>query len=31
VFARGLFQVQEAALRRPTFATLAELERTQWL
>lgn len=30
-FARGVFRAQEAAMRRPTFAVLAELERTQWL
>jgi len=29
--ARGVFRAQEAAMRRPTFAVLAELERTQWL
>ena len=29
--ARGVFRAQEAALRRPTFAMLAELEQTQWL
>ena len=28
--ARSIFRVQEAALRRPTFACLAELERSQW-
>ncbi len=30
-FARGVFRAQEAALHRPTFDVLAELERTQWL
>ncbi len=30
-FARSVFRAQEAAMRRPTFAMLAELERTQWL
>jgi phenylacetate-CoA ligase len=30
-FARGVFRAQEAAMRRPTFAVLHELERTQWL
>ena len=30
-FARGVYRAQEAAMRRPTFAMLAELERTQWL
>ena len=30
-FARSVFRAQEAAMRRPTFALLAELERTQWL
>ena len=29
--ARGVFRAQEAAMHRPTFAVLAELERTQWL
>ena len=29
--ARSVFRAQEAAMRRPTFAMLAELERTQWL
>lgn len=29
--ARTLFRAQEAALRRPTFAVLAEMERVQWL
>jgi phenylacetate-CoA ligase len=29
--AQGVFRTQEALLRRPTFAVLAELERTQWL
>ena len=28
--ARTLFRAQEAALRRPTFACLAHLERSQW-
>jgi phenylacetate-CoA ligase len=30
-FARTVFRAQEAAMRRPTFALLAELDRTQWL
>lgn len=30
-FARTVFRAQEAAMRRPTFTRLAELERTQWL
>ena len=30
-FARSVFRAQEAAMRRPTFVLLAELERTQWL
>jgi phenylacetate-CoA ligase len=30
-FARSVFRTQEAMTRRPTFAMLAELERTQWL
>ena len=30
-FARTVYRLQEAALRRPTFAYLAELERSQWL
>ena len=30
-FARSVFRAQEAAMHRPTFAVLAELERTQWL
>jgi phenylacetate-CoA ligase len=30
-FARSVFRAQEAAMHRPTFALLAELERTQWL
>jgi phenylacetate-CoA ligase len=29
--ARSVFRAQEAAMHRPTFAMLAELERTQWL
>lgn len=29
--ARSVFRAQEVAMRRPTFAMLAELERTQWL
>ncbi len=29
--ARGVYRMQEAAMRRPTFAMLAEIERTQWL
>jgi len=30
-FARTVFRAQEAAMHRPTFVVLAELERTQWL
>jgi phenylacetate-CoA ligase len=30
-FARSVFRAQEAAMHRPTFAMLGELERTQWL
>ena len=30
-FARAVYRLQEAAMHRPTFAMLAELERTQWL
>ena len=30
-FARGIYRAQEAAMHRPTFAMLAEIERTQWL
>jgi len=30
-FARSIYRAQEAAMHRPTFAMLAELERTQWL
>lgn len=30
-FARSVFRAQEAAVRRPTFAVLRELERSQWL
>ena len=30
-FARSVYRAQEAAMHRPTFAVLAELERTQWL
>ncbi len=30
-FARSVFRAQEAAMRRPTWAVLAGLERTQWL
>lgn len=30
-FARTLFRAQEAAMRRPTFSMLAELEHSQWL
>ena len=30
-FARSVYRVQEAAMYRPTFAMLAEIERTQWL
>jgi len=29
-FARSVYRAQEAAMHRPTFAMLAELERTQW-
>ena len=29
--ARTVYRAQEAAMRRPTFSMLAELERTQWL
>ncbi len=29
-FARNVYRAQEAAMHRPTFAMLAELERTQW-
>ena len=29
--ARTIFRIQETAMHRPTFAMLAELERTQWL
>ncbi len=29
--ARSVFCLQEAAMRRPTFAVLGEFERTQWL
>jgi phenylacetate-CoA ligase len=29
-FARSVYRAQEAAMRRPTFAMLSELERTQW-
>ncbi|MFN3543468.1 MAG: phenylacetate--CoA ligase family protein [Thiobacillus sp.] len=29
--ARSIYRAQEAAMRRPTFAMLAELEATQWL
>lgn len=29
--ARSIFRAQETAMRRPTFAVLAELERSQWL
>ncbi|MBN8772772.1 MAG: capsule biosynthesis protein CapK [Thiobacillus sp. 63-78] len=29
--ARNVFRLQEAALHRPTFSVLEELERTQWL
>lgn len=29
--ARTVFRAQEAAMHRPTFAMLAEIERTQWL
>ncbi|MGA9165429.1 MAG: phenylacetate--CoA ligase family protein, partial [Thiobacillus sp.] len=30
-FARSVYRLQEAAMHRPTFAMLAEIERTQWL
>jgi phenylacetate-CoA ligase len=30
-FARSVYHAQEAAMHRPTFAMLAEIERTQWL
>jgi len=30
-FARSVYRAQEAVMQRPTFARLAELERTQWL
>ncbi|MEW5965715.1 MAG: phenylacetate--CoA ligase family protein [Pseudomonadota bacterium] len=30
-FARSVYRTQEAAMHRPTFAMLAEIERTQWL
>jgi phenylacetate-CoA ligase len=30
-FARTVFRAQERAMHRPTWAVLAELERTQWL
>lgn len=30
-FARTVYRAQEVAMRRPTFAMLAEIERTQWL
>jgi len=30
-FARGVFRLQEAAMHRPTFPMLEEIERTQWL
>jgi len=30
-FSRSIYRAQEAAMHRPTFAMLAELERTQWL
>jgi phenylacetate-CoA ligase len=30
-FARNVYRAQEAAMRRPTFAMLAEIEHTQWL
>ena len=29
--ARSIYRAQEAAMHRPTFAMLAEIERTQWL
>lgn len=28
---RAVYRMQEAAMRRPTFTMLAEIERTQWL
>jgi phenylacetate-CoA ligase len=31
LLARGLYRAQEAAMRRPTFALLDEIEQTQWL
>ena len=30
-FARSVYRAQEAAMHRPTFAVLAEIDRTQWL
>ncbi len=30
-FARSVYRAQEAAVHRPTFAMLADLERSQWL
>jgi len=30
-FARSVYRAQEAAMHRPTFAMLGEIERTQWL
>lgn len=30
-FARSIYRTQEAVMHRPTFAVLAEIERTQWL
>ncbi len=30
-FARNVYRAQEAAMHRPTFSMLAELERSQWL
>ncbi|MBS1218639.1 MAG: putative capK protein [Proteobacteria bacterium] len=30
-FALSIYRAQEAAMHRPTFAMLAEIERTQWL
>ena len=30
-FARSVYRAQEAAMHRPTFAMLAEIERSQWL
>jgi phenylacetate-coenzyme A ligase PaaK-like adenylate-forming protein len=30
-FARSVFRLQEAAMHRPTFSVLEEIERTQWL